>query len=208
MEKHWGMTKEEIGKFARDTSGRQKTPAPGSEDTPEDKRYWLQHDRLYHDFLTKPEYTNSLAQSFNRFFSERLDEEHIGEWSTVQLFDVLKKKMGESAIISLFGTKIVDINPGFVEAYWKFDDIAGPLVWGMPNFLQRKSIKIRDNLHRMTRNHIDSAWRHFDWNGSDSESTWDPHFGTRLSRECAKWLREGGFSNQAAAGHTLASLFG
>ena len=137
-----------------------------------------------------------------------MDKLPKGESATVQLFDVLKTTMGESAIKSLFGSRIIDLNPGFVESYWRFDDIAGPLVWGMPDFFQRKSIRIRNNLLEMTRKHIDSAWEHFDWNGPDAESAWEPHFGSRLSRQTAKWLREGGFSNQAASGHTLASLFG
>ena len=44
MDKHWGMNKEEIGKFANDKSGRLKTPAPGHEHVPHHHRYWLGHD--------------------------------------------------------------------------------------------------------------------------------------------------------------------
>ena len=208
MEKHWDMSKEEISKFAKDASGRQKTPAPGAENTPEDQRYWLQHDRLFAEYLTKREYSDALAESFCDFFSDRLDKQSKGEWATVQLFDMLKVNMAESAIATLFGSEIINLNPGFVKTYWEFDDIAGPLVWGLPNIFQRKSIRIRDKLHKMTRKHIDSAWENFDWNGPNAESRWEPHFGSRLSRETSKWLRQGGFSNHAAAGHTLASLFG
>ena len=61
----------------------------------------------------------------------------------------------------------------------------------------------------MTRRHIDSAWGHFQWDKPGAEEVeWEPHFGSLLSRETARWLRQGGVSNYAAAGHTLASLFG
>ncbi|GKT43291.1 uncharacterized protein ColSpa_03472 [Colletotrichum spaethianum] len=207
MDKHWGLSDHEISKFANDKSGRSKVPAKVL-DTPEDQRYWLGHDRLYVEYLSNRKHSDALADSFYTLFAERLDKQFTTEWATVQLFDLLKVSMAESAIISLFGSKIIDLNPGFVDCYWDFDDVAGTLAWGLPKVFQRKSITAKDKLHSMTRKHIDSAWEHFRWDGPDAESTWEPHFGSRLSRETAKWLREGGFSNQAAAGHTLASLFG
>ncbi|KAI0105077.1 cytochrome P450 [Nemania sp. FL0031] len=210
MEKHWDMTKDEIRKFANDKSGRSKVPAPGTENTPEDERYWLGHDRLYVEYLSNRKYADSLAELFYLRFSESLDTElslkKKGE--PVKLFALLKKTMAESAIIALFGSQIIDLNPGFIDCYWRFDDIAGTLAWGLPRLFQRKAMAIRDELHIMTERHIDSAWDHQDKVGIDPEADWEPHFGSRLSRETAKWLRKGGFSNHAAAGHTLATLFG
>ncbi|RYP60258.1 hypothetical protein DL769_008192 [Monosporascus sp. CRB-8-3] len=208
MDKHWGLTKEEIGKFANDKSGRLKTPAPGTEDTPRNQRYWRGHDHLYAEYLTHRKYSDSLAASFYRLFSQRLDEQPANQWTTVTLFALLKTTMAEAAVISLFGSTIIEQNPGFIEAYWDFDHIAGTLVWGLPKWMRPGPVRKHERLHRMTRKHIDSAWENFNWGGPEAESDWDPHFGSRLSRETAKWLREGGFSNQAAAGHTLASLFG
>lgn len=208
MEKHWGMTKDEIHKFASDKSGRSKAPAPGAEDVRDDQRYWLGHDRVYAEYLTNHRYSDDLALSFQKLFSQALEKEVSTTWTTVGLLELLKNTMAESAIISLFGSQILDLNPGFLKCYWEFDDIAGTLVWGLPDFMQRSSVKVRNRLHEMTKKHIDSAWTHFDWNGPDADSSWEPHFGSRLSRETAKWLRHGGFSDQAAAGHTLASLFG
>ncbi|KAI0179259.1 cytochrome P450 [Hypoxylon sp. FL1284] len=208
MDRLWDMSKHEISKFANDKSGRSKAPAPGTESTPPYQRYWLGHDQLYVDYLSSRKHSDALADSFYRLFTRHLDEQPVDEWVTVRLFDTLKAVMAESAIVSLFGSQIIDLNPGFVECYWQFDEIAGRLGWGLPKFLQRKSVKTRARLHSMTARHIDSAWEHFDWHGPDADSDWEPHFGSRLSRETAKWLREHGFSNHAAAGHTLATLFG
>lgn len=118
MDKHWGMTKDEVGKFGNDKSGRLKTPAPGTESTPENQRYWLGHDRLYAEFLTHRKYSDALAASFYKLFSQRLDKHPTDQWNTVTLFEVLKTSMAEAAIISLFGSKIIELNPGFLEAYW------------------------------------------------------------------------------------------
>ena len=208
MDKHWAMDKTEIAKFANDKSGRLQKPAPGTGDTPVENRYWLGHDTLYSQFLSKRHYSDSLAASFYSFFSKSLDKQPLQQWATVNLFDTLKTSMAEAAIISLSGSRIIELSPDFVRAYWDFDHIAGTLVWGLPKWMRPGPVRKHERLLEMTRKHIDSAWEHFDWSGQDAESDWDPHFGSRLSRETSKWLRQGGFSNQAAAGHTLASLFG
>ena len=77
--------------------------------------------------------------------------------------------MAESAVITLFGSDIIKLNPGFIDAYWDFDEIIGTLYWALPVF-HRRLITIRNRLHAMVRRHIDSAWNHFDWDGPDTES--------------------------------------
>ncbi|KAK2732572.1 Cholesterol 7-alpha-monooxygenase 2 [Colletotrichum kahawae] len=206
MKNHWGWNKEEIAKFANDHSGRAKVPAV--EGVSDEERYWFGHNQLYVDFLSHRAHADSMAQNFFRFLLERLDHGQNGSWSTVRLMEVLKSTMGEAAIMSLYGTKIIETNPGFVQAYWDFDEVGGHLVWGLPHFLQRKSVAIKDELHAMTRRHLDSAWEQFEWDGPDAESMWEPHFGSRLARETCRWLRDRGFSDHAQAGHTMALLFG
>lgn len=207
MDKHWGMHHHEIAKFANDKTGRGKAPAPGTENVPESERYWLGHDRLYVNYLANRQNSDALADVFHRTFLKQLNS-LSEEWSTINLFETLKTAMATSAITSLFGTRIFDLNPGLIDLYWQFDDIAGHLVWGLPKFLQRQSVAIKDRLHSMTLKYVDSAWENFDWDSSESESLWEPHFGSRLCRETAKWFRENNFSNHAAAGHAVGALFG
>ncbi|KAF5027018.1 hypothetical protein F66182_893 [Fusarium sp. NRRL 66182] len=207
MDKHWGMHHHEIAKFANDKTGRGKTRAPGTEQVPDSERYWLGHDRLYVDYLANRHNSDALADVFHRTFLHQLETLPEG-WSTINLFETLKKIMATSAITSLFGTRIFDLNPGLIDLYWEFDDIAGHLVWGLPTFLQRRSVSVKDGLHKMTLKYVDSAWEGFDWNGPESESPWEPHFGSRLCRETARWLRENGFSHHATAGHAVGALFG
>ncbi|GAP85198.2 putative cytochrome P450 [Rosellinia necatrix] len=216
MDKHWGMTRAEIDKFARDKSGRGKTPVPGTAaDVPDGDRYWLGHDRLYAEYLSSRRHADALAGSFQRLFAEQLDRRWQptttttrGQWASVELSAVLREAMAESAVVSLFGSRVVELNPGLVARYWEFDHVAGRLAWGLPGFLQRRAVAARDRLHGMVRRHVDSAWACFDWDATPEDLAWEPHFGSRLSRETARWLRDKGFSNHAAAGHTLATLFG
>ena len=130
MDAHWGLSPSELARFAGGHTGRGKAPLPWIPDRPEQERYWLGHDRLYAEYLSTRRYSDALANSFYQLFSERLDAslKPNGEWSTTHLFSLLKTAMAEAAIVSLFGSQILDLNPGFVDAYWDFDEIAGTCV--------------------------------------------------------------------------------
>ena len=158
--------------------------------------------------MSNARYTEVLANTFYDFFVERLDLQPTSEWATVRLYDFMKTEMAESAIKSMFGTKLLELNPDLLKAYWEFDEVAGILVWGLPRFLIPRAYKIRDRLHSMTRRMTDCAWENFDWNGPEAEAVWEPFFGSRFSREIAKWLRGAGFSERTESGHTMATLFG
>ncbi|KAI0873439.1 cytochrome P450 [Hypoxylon argillaceum] len=205
MDKHWQLPKNELDKFANDKTGRQETPFQGTEGIPENQRYWFGHNRLYQEWLSKKPQAACLADQFSLFFSQKLNNQPEG-WHTVQLFEMLKISMFESATKSLFGTHILLLNPGLAEAYWDFDSSAINLIWGLPRWLRPRPYLIRDRLHEMVKRSVDSAWDNFD--PGDNQSDWEEHWGSRLSREVARWFRELGFSNTAIAGHTVGTLFG
>ncbi|OTA83400.1 hypothetical protein M434DRAFT_83944 [Hypoxylon sp. CO27-5] len=209
MDKHWGMSKEEMKKFENDKTGRTKVPIPGTESTPESERHWYNHHQIYAKYLSSAKYTEILADTFFRFFSERLNDGHpLQTWTSVKLYDFMKKAMAESAIKSMFGTVLLEVNPDLLECYWEFDEVAGVLVWGLPRFLIPRAYKIRERLHNMTKKQTALAYEKFNWDGPEAESDWDPYWGSRFAREIARWLREAGFSVRSASGHTMATLFG
>ncbi|ROV92191.1 hypothetical protein VMCG_09275 [Cytospora schulzeri] len=211
MDKQWGMTKIEMAKFREDKSGRLAKPLPGSENLGPDKRYWRNHNRLYTDYLTDTRHSEALVGEFTRRFSQRLDQQVVDVdegWGTVSLLDTVRTHMFECAVETLFGTRVFDLNPGFTKCYWEYDEVAPKFLGGLPIVFQPRAARIKDRIHAMVRRHIDAAWDSFDWNGPDADALWEPHFGSRLSRESARWLREQGFSDHVIAGHTLATLFG
>ncbi|OTA55082.1 cytochrome P450 [Hypoxylon sp. EC38] len=209
MDKHWGMSKEEIEIFERDKTGRKKVPNAGSESTPESQRHWYNHHQIYAKYLSSAKYTEILADTFFRFFSERLNDGHpLQTWTSVRLYDFMKHAMAESAIKSMFGTVLLEVNPDLLECYWEFDEVAGILVWGLPRFLIPRAYKIRERLHNMTKKQTEIAYEEFKWDGPEADSDWDPYWGSRFAREIARWLKEAGFSVRTASGHTMATLFG
>ncbi|ETS76480.1 hypothetical protein PFICI_11867 [Pestalotiopsis fici W106-1] len=211
MSMQWGMSATELSKFKKDRSGRLPKPIPGSGPVTEDQRYWRSHSRLYTDFLSDPRYSEALGSDFLRRFTAQLDqwqEDTASEWTTARLLGTLKTQMSRCAAETLFGTRLFDLNPGFTECYWQYDEVAGKLLLGLPSFLMPEAARAKRRLHAMVRRHIDSAWASQSAGDVDAECLWEPHFGSRLSRESAMWMRAQGFSDHAAAGHTLASLFG
>jgi hypothetical protein len=212
MEKQWGMSKAEMVKFKSDRSGRLPKPAPGFDNIDEGRRYWRNHNRLYTDYLTEPKHADALAADFLQRLAQRLDQQCRTSddegWTTVRLLGTLRTHMSECSVETLFGTRLFDLNPGFTECYWRYDEVAGQLLTGLPGFLQPHAANAKNRLHSMVRRHIDAAWSEFDSNVEDVEVLWEPHFGSRLSRESARWLRAQGFSDHTIAGHTLATIFG
>ncbi|KAI0468869.1 cytochrome P450 [Xylaria cf. heliscus] len=208
MQTHWGITPHEIKKFQGDVSGRKKIPLPGTENIPLDQRHWYNHHQIYAEYLSSAKYTQILANTFLSFFSEKLDRYQLLEWTSVSLFDFLKTDMAESAIASIFGTQILSLNPEMIKAYWEFDEVAGALVFGLPRLIKPRPWRVRERLHNMVHRHVQSAWLHFNWDGPEAELDWDPHWGSRFSREIAKWLRGAGFTDHTISGHTTATLFG
>ena len=208
MDTHWGMPRREIKMFADDKSGRHRVPLPGTEDVDPCQRHWFNHHQIYAEYLSSAKYTSILANTFFDFFSERLNQHSSSEWTTLRLYEFLRTDMVESAVKSMFGSRILELNPDLAKCYWQFDEVAGVLVWGPPRLLKPKPWRIRENLHAMVHNQVKEAWEEFNWNGPEANSDWDPYWGSRFAREIAKWLKESGFSNRTASGHTTATLFG
>ncbi|KAK8062514.1 cytochrome P450 [Apiospora hydei] len=182
MEKQWGMPRDEIDMFRNDTSGRLQVPCPGTEDILPQDRHWYNHHQIYAKFLSSAKYTEILADTFLRLFSERLDRQSSAEWTTIELFDFLKLDMVESAVESMFGSRILELNPDLVKSYWKFDEAAGVLVWGLPRWIKPGPYNAQERLHDMVHKQVEEAWEKFDWNGPEAGSDWDPFWGSRFSQ--------------------------
>ncbi|KAK7996411.1 hypothetical protein PG989_004451 [Apiospora arundinis] len=210
MRKHQDWTDQEISKFVGDRTGRLKTPAKGSIASPGGKRYWHEHNNLYLSHLSRKS-SDALASRYVSLLTELLANQgrpSDAEWETMHLLEFLGTAICEGAIVTMFGSRILEANPDFVQAYFDFDRIALNLMYGLPRWLRPGPYRTRERLHKMVDMHFTSAWANFDWEGPESESEWEPQFGSRLTRETTRWMLESGFSLHAAAGHVVAIMFG
>ncbi|KAH7322480.1 cytochrome P450 [Stachybotrys elegans] len=207
MDKLWGMSKEEISRFGNDKTGRFKTPLAGTEaSTP--YRYWASHDKLNIDYMASPKLAATLATPYVHFLGKKLDQQPLGEWIDINFYHTMRRLMSECSTQALFGTKLGELNPDLIEAFWDVEAVTLSLAWGLPRFMIPDRYAKRDRLRVMTKKQVDYAWEHFDWDGPDAKADWDPLWGSAWSRESAVWMRDHGFSNQATAGRVCSTLLG
>ncbi|KAI5865326.1 putative cytochrome P450 [Durotheca rogersii] len=199
------MPPHHVSRFANDKSGRGKVPAPGYEDTPPEKRYWQQYEHVHTEYLSRTQYMKPVIEVFSEHLSERLEKFPVGELSTISVMDFCKREIARVAMSTLLGPTIFKLNPGFLDAFWEFDENVFMLTLGFPKWLYPRPYNVHDRYIAMVKNYVDSAFQNFDWDGPGAEAAWEPHFGARACREIAKWLRDGDFLDTSIAG-ALGSL--
>lgn len=202
------FTDDDLAKFGNDTSGRLKTPARGAKPVTNGERYWAKTHQIYHDFLLQKEPSAKMAASFYEQFQAKLDEQPLGEWATVRLYQYLKRHLAEAAAVSMAGTKLFEVNPDFLDGLWALDEVVLRLVWGLPRWLDPEPVKIRKRFNIMSQKYIESAFASFDWSSPDADADWEPIFGSRLNREHNRWTKEAGLSLQTRAGIFMFNMFG
>ncbi|KAM7185505.1 Cytochrome P450 [Naviculisporaceae sp. PSN 640] len=208
MRNSWDIQPKDLVKFKNDKTGRLKAPVAGTEATPDSQRYWRAMHELYHEYLSTSHYANALATKFYSFFDQRLSRAPLSEWETVGIWDFLKVNMFEAAMTTLDGPKILDLNPDFSERYWEYDQYALIVSYGAPKFLNRKAYQAKDEFYVRTARYLEAAWKNFDWSGPDVESDWEVNFGSRFTRELAKWARDNDFDKKSLAGLVGVLAFG
>jgi hypothetical protein len=104
------------------------------------------------------------------------------------------------AITTLFGPKILELNPDFLDAFWGFDSYASVLVYGFPEWMYPAPYRASNRFLDRIEKYVEAGLKNFDWDGPEVEAQWEPHFGTRITRELTKWLTDAGFRRKAVAG--------
>ncbi|KAK1525903.1 uncharacterized protein CCOS01_08321 [Colletotrichum costaricense] len=203
-----GSAQKDVDKFANDLSGRQRVPAPGYENTPQEERYWYTLHHITVEHLSRAEPTAHLAETYTNFFNEALEKQPVGQWATVRLLEFLKKEMCASAIRSFCGTELLEMFPDYVEQFWRFDSIAFQVVYGLPKWINSGPVNERDKLNGMTQKYLRKAFAKFDWDGSAVDSIWEPTFGSSYVRKMTKWLHDTDMAPETQAGFYMIAIFG
>lgn len=201
------MPKEHVKRFANDHSGRGIVPAPGSENVPSEQRYWHSYEHVHTQYLARTAYLKPVIEVFRSIFSNVLDQYPIGESKTISVIKFCKNQVAESAMKTLLGPTIFELNPGFLDVFWDFDDNVFMLTLGLPRWLYSKPYKAHDRYLSMIGKYAKSARAKFDWDGPEREAPWEPQFGARVCREITKWLTDAEFLDQSISGALGTLLF-
>jgi hypothetical protein len=198
--KLYRMSNDEIQRFANDKSGHKETPLPGTEDIPPEQRYWASKYHVLYDFLNRPHHVKPIVDEFERQFSRVVEKYPVGEWATLSINELTRGDFTRCAITTLFGPSILALNPDFLDAFWGYDDYVSVLVYGFPEWLYPAPFRASDRFLDRIEKYVEAGLKNFDWDGPNIDAQWEPHFGTRITRELTKWLTDAGFRRKSVAG--------
>lgn len=201
------MSAQEAKRFADDKSGRGRVPEPGADINPGDRRYWFTFEHVHTEYLARTQQLKPIIDSFRHQLSGVLEGYPVGEWTTLSVMEFCRCQVTECAIATLLGPKVFELNPGFLDAFWEFEENVFTLTLGFPKWLNPRPYKVHDRYLAMIGKYLNAAWASFEWDGPDAEAYWEPHFGARVCREIAKWLRQDAFQEKVAAGAIGSLLF-
>lgn len=191
----------DVAKFSQDRSGGAVQPRIGSDGVPPpEKRIWYAMHRMYDEGLLGAHPVKAFSASFQTFFGQQLASFPAGEWADeVQIFEFLKQNMSIAATRAVLGTRMLDDNPDFVDAFWQYEKFVETLAFGLPKWLNRRGVRARNRFRAMCVKWYEVADREFDWDGigPDKGPDWEPVFGSRISRGLAQWAKSFDFSTES-----------
>ncbi|KAI0404662.1 cytochrome P450 [Xylaria palmicola] len=205
-----GASRKILSFYDADDSGLAAKARVGSNVRPEDRVYYFQI-RTAHKYLS-----GQHLQALNERFMATLDRDfeamNIGEdWVEYpDLYRFLQLTVTHSSIETVFGSKLLELNPTFVEDFWEFEANAPKLLHAMPRFLIPLAFRVRDKLLRSFVKWHAHANSHFNCTITNSEEPdWEPNFGSRLIRRRQDaLLKMGPMDAEARASEDLGLMFG
>ena len=185
-----GYASSDLTKFSSDDSGCATLPRQDSTGSiASEKRIWHAMHRTHEEGLVSGKSVNAFSASFQKRFEEELSTFLVGDWVEVRISDFLKKHMSIAATRSVLGSRILEVNPDFVDAFWEYEQYAESLSFGLPSWLNRRAIGARERFRSMCRKWYEVADQEFDWDTFElhKDQEWEPLFGSQISRGLARW---------------------
>lgn len=192
------MSEKDLAIFQDDQSGFATQSLTNG---PNETRVWKRTHDLGATALSNGPSVNMLTSRFIEEFVTELDMEPLNKTMTTSLYDFLKKKMFVASTISLVGTEIFRLNPGFLKTYWDFDDAFLKIALGLPKFLASKQNAALDRMTKASAKWIESAYSNLD--PDDEESDWEKNFGSKYMRKTTQELEIAGMTRE---GQSIALL--
>lgn len=128
-----------------------------------------------------------------------------GEWNTISIQKLCRAEVSQTLITTLFGPRLIELSPDFVDRLWAFDEQVFRLVMGLPKWLNPKPAKAHFAFVGPIERWLEDASTGFDWNAPEADSDWKPRFGGRAVREMYRWIKETEWRDEVIA-TTLGAL--
>lgn len=178
----FGMPDAARRRIAADDTGLLPTPHPNSNTKPEDRILYLTHHTMS-KYISGPR-LKLLATRYTEKFCQSLQNLEIrDEWTRIpSLYQFLQHHIFSSAVKSIFGNALLELNPNLIDDFWAFDDAISDLAKGYPRWMIPGAYAARDRcLAAVTKWH--EVVRSTPYvSDSDDEEAWDPLHGDGIMR--------------------------
>lgn len=168
-----------------DNSGIAVQPRKGSNVKPENRvHFWTAHTAQM--YLSSP-HLQCLNERFVATVGKHLDTMGIQEqWVEYpDLYSFVQSVVGESATKTLFGPRVLELNPGLLDDFRIFDSNMPKFLFGRPSWLMSAAYRARDRLREalklwQSEAHKEAGAEVNKLGPEDPE--FDTHFGSKLMK--------------------------
>ncbi|OQE26989.1 hypothetical protein PENFLA_c006G09514 [Penicillium flavigenum] len=121
----------------------------------------------------------------------------------------LQDQVTPSIIEAMMGSRILEIYPGIVEDFWKFEHQVANYSRGLPCWMIPSAYKTRERLLANIKawNRLANCESDYTQHGGEGPE-WDEFFGTKFIKAREDYLREYGMNEDAIASEHLGLIFG
>lgn len=178
-----GLPSETVSLYLADDSGPGLKPRKES-NTPPEQRITFLVSRNLHKYLSSS-HLDGISGRYASMLRRRIGAIDIrGEWTSLpDLFTFLQETTLVPEIEALFGLKVLELNPGFIEDLIVFTQYVPDFLRLRPSWLIPRAHRARKRLiqhvkkwHRHAQEHVEFA------HVSDEDPDWEPFWGSRLMR--------------------------
>jgi cytochrome P450 len=191
----YGMPKQDVQRFIRDKSGRDRVPPPGFEKMTSEQRVWAGYDKVHSD-LSKSQNFRPVAEFFSQSMAQALDEWYpVEEWQSVSLIGFCRNRVAAKGVEALFGTRMFELNPDLIDAFWAFDSNLFVLTLGLSRWVHFRAYRARDRYYGMIRNYLNDA------------SGRTPHDNEAFWSGIIDWFKDNKFDDRVGVGAMAIVMF-
>lgn len=167
--------------LGRNSLGMSKEDAVKAFPSDLDPKKSLTTERIHANMLLSTAAVNTLTDKFVELFQTRLsDVDADGDGVQVNLYEWVREQAFHASIVSLGGTKLLEMYPDISGEFWAWDEGLVGMLFGTPRLFARAAYSARDNLVDKLEKWLAAGYAA---SANDSDPDWEPNFGARVMRK-------------------------
>jgi cytochrome P450 len=141
----------------------------------------LTTERIHADMLLSTAAVTTLTDKFIEVLQARLSAvDADGDGVQVNLYEWMREQAFHASMISLGGTKLLEMYPGISNEFWAWDEGLVGMLFGTPRLFARAAYSARDSLIDKLEQWLAGGYAA---STDESELDWEPNFGARVMRK-------------------------